>query len=96
MTTVVLRGPTFIIEQANENAEVMGLPHFEAIPDSAGQGFEEVLTGVLDSGEPVVLHEVPIVLSWAHTGRPNTGYYTIIFKAAGDSSSPTALLYGTK
>lgn len=72
----------------------MGLPHFEAIPDSAGQGFEEVLTGVLDSGEPVVLHEVPIVLSWAHTGRPNTGYYTI----TGDSSSssPTALLYGTK
>jgi len=93
MAIVVLRGPTFIIEQANENAEViwgrtaaqvMGRPHFEAIPDSAGQGFEKLLTGVLESGEPVVLHEVPIVLNRAHTGRPDTGYYTIIFKPLRD------------
>jgi PAS domain S-box-containing protein len=93
MAIVVLRGPTFIIEQANENAEliwgrtaaeVLGRPHFEAIPDSAGQGFEALLTGVLESGEPVVLHEVPIELDRPHTGRPNTGYYTIIFKPLRD------------
>jgi len=93
MAIVVLRGPTFIIELANENAEaiwgrtiaeVLGRPHFEAIPDSAGQGFEELLTGVLASGEPVVVHEVPIVLNRAHTGLPNTGYYSIIFKPLRD------------
>jgi PAS domain S-box-containing protein len=93
MAIAVLRGPTFIIEQANENAEavwgrtaaeVLGRPHFEAIPDSAGQGFEEMLTGILESGEPVILHEVPIVLNRAHTGRPSTGYYTIIFKPLSD------------
>jgi PAS domain-containing protein len=63
MAIVVLRGPSFIIEQANANAEaiwgrtaaeVLGRPHFEAIPDSAGQGFEQLLTGVLESGEAVV------------------------------------------
>jgi len=93
MAIVVLRGPTFIIEQANENAEaiwgrtaaeVLGRPHFEALPDAAGQGFEELLTGVLESGEPVVLHEVPIKLERAHTGLPDTGYYTIIFKPLRD------------
>jgi signal transduction histidine kinase len=90
---VVLRGPNFIIEQANENteaiwgrsvADVLGQPHFEAIPDSAGQGFEELLTGVLQSGEPVVLHEVPIDLNRAHTGRPARGYYSILFKPLRD------------
>jgi PAS domain S-box-containing protein len=93
MAIVVLRGPTFIIEQANENAEaiwgrtaaqVLGRPHFEALLDAAGQGFEELLTGVLESGEPVVLHEVPIKLDRAHTGLPATGYYTIIFKPLRD------------
>jgi len=93
MAITVLRGPSFIIEQANENAEaiwgrtvaqVLGRPHFEALPDSAGQGFEELLTGVLESGEPVVLHDVPIRLDRAHTGLPATGYYTIIFKPLRD------------
>ena len=90
---VVLRGRSFIIEQANENAaliwgqpvaEVLGRPHFEAIPSSAGQGFEQLLTGVLDSGEAVVLHEVPIELARAHTGLPATGYYSILFKPLRD------------
>jgi signal transduction histidine kinase len=86
---VVLRGPRFIIEQANEHAaaiwgrsvaEVLGWPHFEALPEAAGQGYEELLTGVLTSGTPLVLHEVPIVLARAHIGRPDTGYYNILFK----------------
>jgi PAS domain S-box-containing protein len=93
MAIAVLRGPTFIIEQANENAEaiwgrtadeVLGRPHFEAISESAGLGFEEMLAEVLESGEPVVVHEVPIALNRAHTGRPSTGYYTIIFKPLRD------------
>jgi signal transduction histidine kinase len=89
----VLRGPSFLIEQANEQAEaiwgckaadVLGRPHFEAIPGSAGQGVEEILTGVLTSGEVVVLHEMPIVLERAHTGRPNLGYYTTTFTPLRD------------
>ena len=90
---VVLRGPTFIIEQANEHAaaiwgrsvaEVLGQPHFEALPEAAGQGYEALLTGVLTSGKPLVLHEVPVVLARAHIGRPDTGYYNILFKPLRD------------
>jgi signal transduction histidine kinase len=93
MAIIVLRGPTFIIEQVNERAEaiwgrtaaqVLGRPHFEAVPDAVGQGFEELLTGVLASGEPVVLHEVPVKLHRAHVGLPATGYYSVIFKPLRD------------
>jgi signal transduction histidine kinase len=93
MAIVVLRGPQFIIEQANAQAEViwgvaiadvLGRPHFEAIPGSGGQGFEEMLTGVLESGEAVVLREVPIELARAHTGLPAVGYYNVIFKPLRD------------
>ncbi len=93
MAIIVLRGPTFIIEQVNERAEaiwgrtaaqVLGRPHFEAVPDAVGQGFEELLTGVLASGEPVVLHEVPVKLNRAHAGLSAVGYYSIIFKPLRD------------
>ena len=93
MAIMVLRGPEFIIEQANASAEiiwgrsaaeVLGRPHFQALPDSAGQGFEQLLTGVLESGEAMVLREVPIELARTHTGQPNVGYYNIIFKPLFD------------
>jgi PAS domain S-box-containing protein len=95
MAIVVLRGPQFIIEQANANAEiiwgvavadVLGRPHFEAIPSSAGQGFEEMLAGILATGEAVVLREVPIKLARAHTGLPALGYYNVIFKPLHDEN----------
>jgi PAS domain S-box-containing protein len=95
MAIVVLRGPQFIIEQANANAEiiwgvaaadVLGRPHFEAIPSSAGQGFEEMLAGILATGEAVVLREVPIKLARAHTGLPALGYYNIILKPLHDEN----------
>jgi PAS domain S-box-containing protein len=99
MAIVVLRGPAFIIEQVNEEAEaiwgrtaaqVLGRPHFEAVPDAAGQGFEALLAGILETGEAVVLHEVPVQLDRAHTGLPNQGYYSIIFKPLRDENQRVA------
>jgi PAS domain S-box-containing protein len=93
MAIVVLRGPTFIIEQVNEAAEaiwgrtaaqVLERPHFEAVPDAAGQGFEELLAGVLETGEAAVLHEVPVQLNRERLGLPDQGYYSIIFKPLRD------------
>lgn len=103
MAIGVLRGPTLIIEQANENAEaiwghtiteILGRPYFEAIPDSAGQGFEEILTGILESSEPVVLHEVLIELNRVHTCLPSTGYYSIIFKPLRDEHQRVTRIVG--
>lgn len=100
MAIAVLRGPQLIIEQANEQAEriwgrpaaeVLGRPHFEALADVAGQGFEELLAGVLQTGEPVVLHEVPVVLARNHTSQPNTGYYSIIFKPLRNEQQVTGI-----
>jgi signal transduction histidine kinase len=93
MAIVVLRGPQFIIEQVNEAAEaiwgrtaaqVLERPHFEAVPDAAGQGFEELLAGILETGEAAVLHEVPVQLNRGHLGLPDQGYYSIIFKPLRD------------
>ncbi|SHJ85725.1 Signal transduction histidine kinase [Hymenobacter daecheongensis DSM 21074] len=97
MALVVLRGPQFLIEQANaqaayiwgvDMADVLGRPHFEAIPGAAGQGFEELLTGILATGEAVVLREVLIKLARAHTGQPSEGYYNVIFKPLFDDDQP--------
>ncbi|WP_324680492.1 PAS domain-containing sensor histidine kinase [Hymenobacter sp. GOD-10R] len=99
MALVVLRGPQFLIEQANAQAghiwgvavaDVLGRPHFEAIPGSGGQGFEQLLTGVLATGEAVVLREVLIKLARAHTGQPSEGYYNVIFKPLFNEGQPQA------
>jgi len=55
----VMRGPNYVFELANEayyqllgRREIIGKPVFEAFPDVAGQGFEELLDGVYKTGKP--------------------------------------------
>ena len=86
----VLRGPQHVIELANaaicaiwgrtEN-ELLGRPYFEAVPETAGQGFEEVFAEVLRTGEPLFINEAPVTLDRARTGRPALGYFNFIFQA---------------
>ena len=57
---VVLRGPDLIVEVANpaalaswgrsSDADILGRPLFEAVPEVANQGFENLLRGVRESG----------------------------------------------
>src|SRR6185437_4830097 len=42
--------------------DVLDKPVFEALPEAAGQGYEELLTGVLTSGLPYKATEVSISL----------------------------------
>ena len=89
----VLRGPQHVIELANaaicaiwgrtEN-ELLGQPYFEAVPDTAGQGFEEILANVLRTGEPFFINEAPVTLDRAHTNRPTLGYFNFIFQSLRD------------
>lgn len=60
MPIMVLRGPELVVESANAAIsalwgraarETVGRPYFEAVPDTAGQGFEEILAGVLATGQ---------------------------------------------
>lgn len=64
-------GPEFMITMANESVlaywnrtreQVMNKPLFEALPEVAGQGFEELLTGVYTTGERFVAKELSVDL----------------------------------
>jgi signal transduction histidine kinase len=57
----LLRGPDFVFEMANQayyqmvgHRRVIGLPAFDALPDVRNQGFEQLLRGVYETGQPFV------------------------------------------
>ena len=89
----VLRGSQLTIGLANEAmcaiwgraaSQTVGRPYFEAVPDTAGQGFEEILAGVLRTSEPFFIKEMPVTLDRAHTGRPAQGYFNFVFQPLHD------------
>ena len=93
MAVTVLRGPQFTVELANsamcaiwgrEESQLLGRPYFEAVPDTAGQGFEELLATVLRTGEPMFINEAPVTLDRAHTAQPTLGYFNFIFQSLLD------------
>ncbi|TGE29430.1 PAS domain-containing sensor histidine kinase [Hymenobacter metallicola] len=77
VAVAVLRGPELVVEQANaavaaiwgrSPAEVLGRPYFEAMPETAGQGFEQLLAEVLRTGQETFVTEAPVRL--ARPGHP--------------------------
>jgi PAS domain S-box-containing protein len=65
------RGPEFVVEVFNEKVlefwgrtadQVAGLPLFKALPETARQGFEELLTNVYETGARFVANELPVTL----------------------------------
>jgi signal transduction histidine kinase len=65
----VLRGPEHIFELVNSafyglvgNRDLIGRSLLDALPEVRGQGFVELIDGVLASGEPYVGREVPVRL----------------------------------
>jgi PAS domain S-box-containing protein len=67
----LFNGPQFIFTLANERLleytgrqrnQVMDMPLFEALPETRGQGFEEMLTSVYTTGERFVAKELPVSL----------------------------------
>jgi signal transduction histidine kinase len=77
----VLRGPKHVIELANDayyqlvgHRDILGKPAFEALPDVRGQGFEEILDRVLETGEPYIGREVLVTLERT-PGAPSESRY---------------------
>jgi signal transduction histidine kinase len=94
----IMRGPGLVVELANQAvgliwgrnaAQTLGRPYFEAVPDTAGQGFEEILAGVLRTGEPFFVREAPITLDRAHLGLPPQAYVNFGFHPLYDEHSTT-------
>ncbi|MVN78811.1 PAS domain-containing protein [Hymenobacter sp. HMF4947] len=80
------RGPRYVIEMANPAvcalwgrtpAQAVGMPLFELLPEAAGQGFEELLDGVLATGEPYVAHELPSFID--RDGHRDTVYWNFVY-----------------
>ncbi|MFD1874383.1 PAS domain-containing protein [Hymenobacter bucti] len=80
------RGPQFIIELANptvcrlwgrEQAQIIGLGLFEALPEVAGMGYEELLTNVMTTGNPHVAHAMEAVHE--REGRRDIVYWDFVY-----------------
>jgi PAS domain S-box-containing protein len=83
----VLRGKNYVVELANEKQlilwgktkeEVMNKPIFIAIPEGAGQGYEELLEGVFNTGKSFAAQEVPTTI--IRNGRYETFYTNFVFE----------------
>ena len=66
----ILRGKPFVFDFANEaycrligRRDLVGRKVFEVVPEAIDQGFESLLDQVVDTGEPYIGREVPILLA---------------------------------
>ena len=86
VSIAVLRGPRYVFELANHVtgqllgrpvAELLGRGLFEAVPETAGLGFEALLDGVMATGVPFVAHESPSRI--ARDGRVEAIYWNYVY-----------------
>jgi PAS domain S-box-containing protein len=82
----VLRGPDFVFEFVNEayyqlvgHRELLGRPVFEALPEVRGQGFEELLARVRDTGEPFVGREVSFLVTRTPGAPPEQRFVDLVY-----------------
>ena len=88
----IFQGPNFVIEVANPNvcaiwgrteAQVLGKPLFEALPEAAGQGFEELLMNVMATRQPFVGKELPAIIN--RNGQFITVYFDFVYEPLPDA-----------
>ena len=94
----ILRGPGHTIELANEAvqaiwgrplAQVLGQPYFAALPETAGQGFEQIFADVLRTGQPHSVTEAPVLLPQPNTPERRQGYVNFVFQPLSDGQPRT-------
>lgn len=83
----ILEGPEFVVEMANTEMcklwgktpeQVNGKPIFKAMPELSGQGFEELMTQVRETGLPYIGIEMPTMLE--RSGVKETLYFNFIYQ----------------
>jgi PAS domain S-box-containing protein len=84
----ILRGPVHTFEMANDfyvrfvgrqqPADLVGKPLLDALPEIREQGFFELLTQVVQTGEPLVFTDQPVQL--LRGGRLETGYFNFTYQ----------------
>jgi PAS domain S-box-containing protein len=83
----VLRGPDHVFTWANAayheligRTDIIGKPLLEALPELKGQGFQELLDGVLGTGTPYIGRDVPVQLSRGPGHRLEQAYVDFIYQ----------------
>jgi PAS domain S-box-containing protein len=82
----VIGGPALVYEMANDlyfqvcgRSDIVGKPLLAALPELAGQGFEELLRSVLATGEQIVRRELMVRLDRRGDHRLEDTYWTFIY-----------------
>jgi PAS domain S-box-containing protein len=83
----VFRGPEQVYDFVNEayyqlvgHREIVGKPLLEALPEIRGQGFEEILERVRQTGEPWVGRETPVLLQRTPGAPLEARYLDMVFQ----------------
>ena len=83
----VLRGPEHVFEMANDAyrrlagfRELLGRPVREALPESRGQGFVDLLDRVRSTGETFVGRELPVVLQESPESTPEQRFLDFVYQ----------------
>ncbi|HSJ09886.1 MAG TPA: PAS domain-containing sensor histidine kinase, partial [Longimicrobiales bacterium] len=89
---VVFRGADHTYEFVNDayyqlvgRRDLIGLPLVEGLPEIRGQGFPELLDRVLETGEPWVGREAPVVLQRTSDALPETRYLNMVLQPLGEA-----------
>ena len=89
MAIGLFRGPTHVVELANpllcklwsrRPDQVLGKPILDAISEIKGQGFDELLDGVFQTGVAHVGSEVPARLDRTGDGTLETVYFNFVYE----------------
>jgi signal transduction histidine kinase/DNA-binding response OmpR family regulator len=82
----VIRGPELVFEMANAlyeqvigHREIVGKPMLVAMPELAGQGFDELLRNVMRTGVPYYARERLVRLDRRNVGDFEDTYFTFVY-----------------
>ena len=100
----VLRGEDFVFEYVNDayyqlvgHRELVGRGVLEALPEIRGQGFIELLQGVVETGEPFIGREVPVLLTRGDGQEPEQRFVDLVYYpiTESDGSRPGVVAHGS-
>ena len=92
----VLMGPKHVFELANEayyqlvgHRDIIGKGVWEALPEVAGQGFEEFLDSVYQTGVPWATRGMPFAVQRERNGPVTQRYVDLVYQPYRDSQGVT-------
>ncbi|MCS0657551.1 hybrid sensor histidine kinase/response regulator [Massilia terrae] len=96
----VLRGRDYVVEMVNDaysavvgHRPLLGKPMFEALPDLAGQGFEELLAEVYETGKPFVGRSVRMSLARGRGGASGDVYMDFVYQPIFEKNGSVSAVF---